>query len=241
MRNFYEAAGLSFLHEIRVSEEASARLTGDLYDLFWNNESSNENAPSDEMAELLRGFARPRREKDKWWKTEANYLLDEYRYEYGSFHAPYAHTAYNPDRRRDFTWTELLHPLFIERDRFPALRIGHITDTHVDIRADVYEENLNQSPPSGRVTKKGETVTYNNWNKSFVSVYDDAKLDSDVILLTGDLIDYGRGHWGVTQRKRLSDDSLYQQDRNWFLLYYLLAAGKAYTPHSSTVQSPLPT
>jgi hypothetical protein len=77
--------------------------------------------------------------------------------------------------------------------------------------------------------------SYNNWNRSFVRVYDDAKRDSDVVLLTGDLIDYGRGHWGVQARDRLGDDRYYHADRNWFLFYYLLASRDAYKQPSYTI------
>jgi 3',5'-cyclic AMP phosphodiesterase CpdA len=80
-----------------------------------------------------------------------------------------------------------------------------------------------------------EADSYNNWNRSFVRVYDDAKRDSDVVLLTGDLIDYGRGHWGVQARDRLGDDKYYHADRNWFLFYYLLASRDAYKQPSYTI------
>ena len=56
--------------------------------------------------------------------------------------------------------------------------------------------------PEPAQSKQMEADSYNNWNRSFVRVYDDAKRDSDVVLLTGDLIDYGRGHWGVQARDR---------------------------------------
>jgi hypothetical protein len=59
--------------------------------------------------------------------------------------------------------------------------------------------------------------------------------DSDVVLLTGDLIDYGRGHWGVQARDRLGDDKYYHADRNWFLFYYLLASRNAYKQPSYTI------
>jgi hypothetical protein len=70
--------------------------------------------------------------------------------------------------------------------------------------------------------------SYNNWNTSFVQTYTDAKRDSDLLLVTGDLIDYGRGHWGPAERKRLGDDVFYHVDRNWFLFQYLLSSGNSY-------------
>jgi hypothetical protein len=112
--------------------------------------------------------------------------------------------------------TEVLHPLFVQEAVDP-LRIGHITDLHVDVRADVYEDNL-----------RGVNVDYNNWNTSCAKLYSHAKQSCDVLLLTGDLIDYGRGHLGIPNVERLADDASYHVDRNWFLFYYLLASGNRY-------------
>ena len=97
--------------------------------------------------------------------------------------------------------SEILHPLFI-KDRPTVLRIGHLTDIHIDTRADVYEENLKGIPESS--LPKGVIKTYNNWNKNFLKIYDQAKSNSDVLLLTGDLIDYGRGFMGVERNRDLS-------------------------------------
>jgi hypothetical protein len=54
-------------------------------------------------------------------------------------------------------------------------------------------------------------------------------------MLTGDLIDYGRGHWGIPGAHELADDALYHVDRNWFLFYYLIAAGKWYSTPVYTI------
>jgi len=221
VREFYRQEGLEYLHEIRVYEAATGRLEDGLYHLFWNNEEANENVPSEEMRLLIEKFARPRREKlGMLWQRHSTFLLNEYEYEYGALHQPYSSTA--PRRTR----AEILHPLFVQRRPSPVLRIGQLTDTHVDVRADVYEANLKEA---------GTTAAYNNWNKSFVVAYTQAKQDSDVVFLTGDLIDYGRGHWGVTERKRLAEDGLYHVDRNWFLFYYFLASGNAYSRPSYTI------
>jgi hypothetical protein len=212
--DFYRGQGLAYLHEIRISERASRRLAEGQYQLFWNNATAAENSSSDEMHLLLSRFATPRRAAlAKAWPKHAKYLIDEYEYEYGGLHAPYAAKA--PKRR-----AELLHPLFVQRKPDTNLRIGHVTDTHVHVRADVYEHNLRQANAHGG---------YNNFNASFVRVYDHARKDSDVILLTGDLIDYGRGHWGTREAGRLEVDGFYHVDRNWFLFSYLLASGNAYT------------
>jgi hypothetical protein len=64
----------------------------------------------------------------------------------------------------------------------------------VDVRNDVYEENL---------YREGVAASFNNWNRDFVALYEHARRDSDVIFLTGDLIDYGRGHWGLEMARHL--------------------------------------
>jgi V8-like Glu-specific endopeptidase len=217
----YRRQGLGYLHEIRVSEAASATLADGCYHLFWNNQLSSEQAPSDEMA-LLRGFCRERRQSlGRLWATHATYLMDEYEYEYGTLHRPYCSSA-SPRRR-----AEILHPLIVDRGRRRrSLEIGHLTDTHVDVRADVYEANLKQA---------GVRASYNNWNRNFTRLYADAKKDANAIFITGDLIDYGRGHWGQDATVHLGDDDLYHVDRNWFLFTYLLASGNAYTTPVYTI------
>jgi hypothetical protein len=230
VRSFYHKQGLSHLHEIRIDEAASGRLADGLYHLFWNNEDPNEKAPSDDMALLIKHFARPRRNTlGALWEQNLTGLLDEYEYEYGALHAPYL-SKLQMRRPR----AEVLHPVFVRRNRSEPLRIGHITDTHVDVRADVYEENL-KHPNFFSFKADWPTVDYNNWNRSFVRQYDDAKKRSDILLLTGDLIDYGRGHLGIPARDSLGDDTMYHEDRNWFLFYYLLATGDAYSVPAYTI------
>jgi predicted MPP superfamily phosphohydrolase len=224
VRDFYRQQGLEHLHEIRVYETASAQLPDGRYHLFWNNEAVGENVPSDEMTLLLERFARPRRTRlGALWQTNARHLMDEYEFEYGGLHSPYK------DQGAPRVRAEILHPLVIRRDLTATLRIGQLTDTHVDVRADVYEANL-RGPDAAQAR-----ANYQNWNRNFTGAYNDAKKDSDAILLTGDIVDYGRGHWGpdlvngVEARLHLGKDGLYHEDRNWFLFYYLLASGDAYS------------
>jgi len=242
---FYSRPGLKYLYEIRISETKTASLQQGQYQLFWNNELTNESLPSDEMAMLLGQFARPRRARSAK-AQELDYLVSEYRYEYGGLHPPY-----NQSSSRQVP-AEILHPLFIERHRDVALRIGHVTDTHVDVRADVYEHNLVAASlkaradlkTPGRIPKDQLEFTkclanrrdgYNNFNTSFTATYAEAKVNSDVLLLTGDLIDYGRGHWGIAKPGAVQVDGLYHADRNWFLFYYLLASGKNYNKPAYTI------
>jgi hypothetical protein len=239
VRDFYRQQGLEHLHEIRIYEHRTAQLPDGMHHLFWNNESTDENAPSDEMALLLQRFARPRRERlGPLWRMNAQRLMEEYEFEYGGMHMPYRGKGARRVR------SETLHPVIIRRDLSAVLRVGQLSDTHVDVRADAYEANLKFSG-----TAVGYT-NYRNWNKNFVSTYSAAKPDSDVVFLTGDLVDYGRGHWGpdlvnrvdarqvvnrVEARQHLGADDLYHEDRNWFLFYYLLASGNAYSKPVYTI------
>jgi hypothetical protein len=219
VRDFYRKQGLEHLHEIRISEAAAARLTGDQYHLFWNEDVENAAAPSGEMQLLLGEFAKPNRaDLAPEWKKHLAFFLDEYKYDYGALHAPYQSS--DPQKRL----TEVLHPVFIRR-KSQSLNIAHMTDTHVDVRPDVYEENLTKE-------SKLAGISFNNYNKDFREIYRESRANADLILLTGDLIDYGRGHVGLSfsgSRKTLGQDGAYQRDRNWMLFYYLLASGGNYT------------
>jgi hypothetical protein len=224
----YRREKLLFLHEIRVSEAATDGLRDGLYQLFWNNASPAENAPSDELQLLLTKYAAPRRQRDsRQWASDRARLMAEYEFEYGSLHRPYLAT-YGGAKRR----TEILHPLFVDRSTGSTLNIGHLTDTHVDVRSDVYEENLKQD---GRKLGLRFPPVFNNWNKSFSAAYRAASAESNVVLITGDLIDYGRGHYGSERRAELGDNRLYHADRNWFLFMYLLAAGDTYSRPTYTI------
>jgi len=230
VRRVYRDAGLAYLHEIRVSESATARLRDGQYHLFWNNAAMGDAAPSDEMSLLVAAHARPARAAlGKAWEKDRDFLIKEYMYEYGGLHAPY-----NRSRGGQIVAAEILHPLFINRSLSSTLNIGHVTDTHVDVRADVYEHNLDAAKASGTI-KPPTKGMYDNFNRSFTRVYDAAKQASDVLLLTGDLIDYGRGFWGQGRAGQLQQDGLYHADRNWFLFYYLLASGVAYRRPAYTI------
>ena len=245
----YARPGLKHLYEIRISEAATAKLAHGQYHLFWNNELANESLPSDEMSMLLGQFARPRR-KESGKAGDLDFLVNEYRYEYGALHPPYnqAQGAARP------VAAEILHPLFVWRHREAALRIGHITDTHVDVRADVYDWNLTAAGKGAVVERQkllaqGKRVDkdslvnvladrldgYNNFNRSFEATYKKVKDGSDLLLMTGDLIDYGRGFWGVDKPNKVQVDDLYHADRNWFLFYYLLASGGNYDTPAFTI------
>ena len=225
VRDFYSRE-LPNLYEIRVSEAASANLAEGQYQLFWNNAAA-EGTPSDEMNFLIESFAKPQRRKlgPKWAKW-FDFFVNEYKYEYGALHPPY-----RQGNSQNGPLTEVLHPVFVKRYTAP-IRIAQVTDTHVDIRWDVYEANL-------RLESKLAGARFNNCNKNFVRIYNEANQQSDVILLTGDLIDYGRGHIGPDLNghkvETLGRDDHYHEDRNWFLFYYLLASGQNYSKPAYTI------
>ena len=240
VRTFYARHGLRYLHEVRISEHACQKLGDDQYHLFWNGRPATEGSPSDEMTLLIDRFARPRRNalagnteaQRRWLKDHLGFLLDEYRFDYGALHPPYQ--AKDSEKRL----TEVLHPVFVRRSGSNPLNVAHVTDTHVDVRADVYEENLKRAPApmswdGHQLRYRNVPLHYNNFNRSFARTYEDAKADSDIVLLTGDLIDYGRGHIGLVDdgryRRRLGEDGTYHEDRNWFLFYYLLASRSNYS------------
>jgi 3',5'-cyclic AMP phosphodiesterase CpdA len=270
---------LSHLHEIRISEDATSRLADGQYHLFWNNAATTQDVPSDEMRLLIDHHAHPLRERTvESYEKIGKYLLREYEVEYGILHQPYQQSYSQLTMR--LPRAEVLHPLFVKRAQNEPLRIGHLTDLHVDVRADVYEANLEaamkfvprpddlalfnkawetlrqklvakkRSPSpwrtkadleelatlsrlprelvlsiaaTQRLAKYWRKGSYNNLNRSFRENYTKAKAESDILLLTGDLIDYGRGHYGVTERGRLGENETYHEDRNWFLFYWLIA------------------
>ena len=163
--------------------------------------------------------------------------MDEYEYEYGSLHRPYCSTTAPRVR------AEILHPLFVDRSGRPTLKIGHLTDLHVDVRADVYEENVkawvvpperesaasrSSRPTSRRCSpRSASTIT---GTRALSHSTNDAKQEANAILLTGDLIDYGRAHWGQDAARAPSRTmTSTTPDRNWFLFSYLLSSGDAYT------------
>lgn len=210
---FYHSHGLQFLHEIRVFEQASAALGTGMFHLFWNNRATEEKAPSDEMALLLDKFVPGRRaDVDPAWQRFKGYFRQEYEYQYRPLHPP-------EGEAQAVVRSEILHPVCIRKPGQTRLRIGHLTDLHIEGRADTYER---------RLAANGKHVRFNNWNTSAAACYAAAAKDSDIVLLTGDLIDFGRGYWGRAALENMGSDSFYHVDRNWFYFLDLLASGDAY-------------
>ncbi len=217
VRNFYAGLPanrrLPYLYEIRILEHAMSRFSRDLYHLFWVNKGRNDDKQvrSDEMHLLLEHHARSSRFGNDGvlplskfvGKTREAYerkYVREYEYE---LEAPEA-----PDHR-----TEVLHPVFI-REPAAQLNIGHLTDLHLDTRIEALDRKL-----------KKAGAKMHNWNQACTELYEKAKGDCDIVLMTGDLIDYGRGYDGHSP---MSSNTSYLRDRNWFNFYRFLASGKNY-------------
>jgi hypothetical protein len=132
---FYSKRGLPHLHEIRISEDASNQLADGQYHLFWNNAAQAQDVPSDEMRLLIDYHAHPLRERTVESYADEKirkYLLKEYEFEYGILHQPYQQSYSQLTMR--LPRAEVLHPLFVKREQKEPLRVGHLTDLHIDVR-----------------------------------------------------------------------------------------------------------
>ena len=231
---------LPYLYEVRIAEhvmqrflpaesgggdtmsrvsDAAAALTTSLHHVFWVNKGRTDNAThrSEEMHLLLQYYARASRFghdgvspfedlKRAGHEASARKLLSEYEFDFGKPVAP-------------ANRTEVLHPVFIRRPT-AELRIGHLTDIHLDIRTNVYAHRIRNAKDQSL------KLNFHDWNQACIKLYAESKQSSDVMLMTGDLIDYGRGYNG---RGPLGQDKSYWRDRNWFLFHDYLAAGDNYS------------
>ncbi len=216
------AAGGGGGGSIGLVSDAAVGLASALYHVFWVNVGRTDNGThrSEEMHHLLQYYARPSRfghdgvppydqtvaYKDGKYRAEAQRMLSEYEFD---FRKPVS--AQNR--------TELLHPVFVRRGG-AEVRIGHMTDIHLDTRTIAYAERI------AKAQDQNARLHFHDWNKACEQLYDEVKKDSDVLLMTGDLIDYGRGYRGFGP---LGDNTSYWRDRNWFLFYDFLASGDKYT------------
>ena len=216
---FYKDAGLEHLYEVTIYEWAASKLKAGLYNFFWNDppHRSKNKEWSREMDLLSTYFYAERRRLSQGEKKLPIPPEEEYRYELGH-------------RSSDHV-TEVLHPLFVRETAPEQLDIGHLTDPHLCIRAQTFEERL-KGPSKTSAKKASARKFYNNYNTRFAELYLKARA-SDLILLTGDIIDYCRGY--KERNASLGDIESYQMDRNWFLFYELLAAGDQYSTPVYTV------
>jgi len=104
---------------------------------------------------------------------------------------------------------ELYHPVFVTSK--PYLDIAQVTDTHVSITWELYN----------RRARERQVPLYDNFNRRFEDIMRESRDKADIILLTGDIVDYNRGHshpWDNSND--LVND--YQFNRNWLLAYALI-------------------
>lgn len=104
---------------------------------------------------------------------------------------------------------ELYHPVYVSDKAY--LDIAHVADTHVALRWELYD----------RRAQENNVPLYNNFNRRFEEIMRDCRDKADIVLLTGDIIDYNRGHSNpLVDSNDLDAD--YQFNRNWLLAYELI-------------------
>lgn len=118
---------------------------------------------------------------------------------------------------------QLYHPFYVGEKEY--LNIAHISDSHVAARMWMLEGRWNTnhhnvwSASSLSGEKPGE---FSNFNEQFQHVLHTANKDKDIdiIIHTGDIIDYNRGYYNEHGENDLARD--YYFNRNWLLFYELL-------------------
>lgn len=115
------------------------------------------------------------------------------------------------------------HPFYIgEKD---YLNIAHVSDSHLAARLWMLETrwNINFEDVWRRSTLTDEKPgDFSNFNDQFSYILKaiNADKDIDVIIHTGDITDYNRGHNNAEGRNDFSKD--YHRNMNWLLFYQLL-------------------
>ncbi len=102
---------------------------------------------------------------------------------------------------------EYHHPIFVTDKTY--LNIAQVSDTHVALRWELYDR---RARPSDKL---------NNYNRRFEEIMSHSRNKADIILLTGDIVDYNRGHFHPWDNVNDLDDD-YQFNRNWLLAYELI-------------------
>jgi 3',5'-cyclic AMP phosphodiesterase CpdA len=117
----------------------------------------------------------------------------------------------------------LHHPVYIGEKEY--LNIAHISDSHLAARMCLLEDRWNANAEQVWRTstltdeKPGE---FSNFVTQFTHILKTINKDKkiDVIIHTGDILDYNRGFYNVTGENDLSRD--YYFNRNWLLFYEIL-------------------
>ncbi len=198
--------GLRHLHEIRVSEAASGRLPDGQYHLLWNGSAAagrRTRCGCSSTRSRSRAGGGWRRHGGRAALAPAEPRLPGRRVPIRLRRAP---PAVSGRATPSGGSPRCCIRVFVRR-KTGSLKVAHLTDTHIDVRTDVYEHNLAPAPApmsavGGLLRYRGAPVRFNNWNRVFSRLYEDAKGDAEAILITGDLIDYGRGHLGLVDGGR---------------------------------------
>lgn len=118
---------------------------------------------------------------------------------------------------------QLHHPFYVDSKDY--LTVAHVSDSHLCARMSLLEERWNSnfnnvwSASSLSEEKPGE---FSNYNKHFENILKSINSDReiDIIIHTGDIIDYNRGYYDKERENDLSHN--YYLDRNWLLFYEIL-------------------
>jgi 3',5'-cyclic AMP phosphodiesterase CpdA len=141
---------------------------------------------------------------------------------------PYSDCPMIPDNGAtlpDGSPVKLYHPFLVSQANY--LGIAHVTDTHLAFRWELLDKrvsNYNKQFPNKKIDG------FNNYNKRFAEFLKAINNDNriHIVLVTGDLIDYNRGHRMIENLvvdNRISSNNLftdYFYNRNWLLFYKLL-------------------
>ncbi len=150
-----------------------------------------------------------------------------------------------PDKHINNFQAYLYHPFYVSKKN--KLNIGHVTDIHMDSRMDLYaqseasviEVDENCPPEFDDIERTVNNKTFHNPIKKMIASFNNVFTDvseqiffegADILIVTGDLVDYNRGiHTAQTHKKEavkiskvwddLDSDAAYQKDRNWFTFY----------------------
>lgn len=236
--NSYREKGYKYLYKIGINLQHEHRLhvTGKLVNFFWLER---------EMNELSAGKPSLMAIKSDWTKDIFNNQKERYKTKVSEFGKGAGGEA------------EILantyHPVYVSNKK--RLDIGHITDIHLDTRMELYSKSVAsviEVSENCQVRIEGdERVVSNqefykplknvvaNFNKLFLNISGKLLDKADILIITGDLIDYNKGiHTDQTFKEKdkkpsevwaelradwfKADNKEHFDDRNWFLFYKLL-------------------
>jgi len=233
----YENLGYQFLCKVAVNLgfEEPGRINGKMFNLIWLEKHMFEKS----------------REKPKLMYEYANWIAENIAPEHKTKLSGFGDIESDSDE--DF-FTAKYHPVYISDKNY--LDIGHITDIHLDTRMDMYGQSVAsvvevsgnemkfEELKNGRQERQVENTDLykplkkivTNFNQEFKKIGNKLLRESDLLVITGDLIDYNKGiHTDQTYRKTEKQPSKVwdelgeklhkdkrgtsQKDRNWFLFY----------------------